>query len=78
MPTPSVPLTAERRTAYKALLDKINTAMQNTADPAVLQPLLVSYQSIDDLLTLDTDISCMPIQRSLSRSIGSSTIQMMG
>jgi uncharacterized protein YdcH (DUF465 family) len=55
MPAPSIPLSADLRAAYEDLRAKIDTAMQNTADPAALQSMIATYQGIDDLLTMDTE-----------------------
>lgn len=51
---PTIPLTPELRAAYQNLLDKYQTAIENTADPGVLEALNSSRTNVDNVLTKDT------------------------
>jgi hypothetical protein len=51
---PASPLTPELRAAYQALLTKYQAAIENTADPGVLEVLNSSRTNVDNVLTKDT------------------------
>jgi len=51
--TPSIPLTADQRTAYEALYEKLETAIQNTTDVDLLKSLNPTKDSIGDLISAD-------------------------
>lgn len=50
---PTIPLTPELRSAYQNLLDKYQTAIENTADPGILGALNSSRTNVDNVLTKD-------------------------
>jgi hypothetical protein len=50
---PSIPLSDEARAAYQDLYDKYEVEIEASNDPAIVQPLLDSQSSIDDILTKD-------------------------
>ncbi len=52
-PAPMIPLTPELRSAYQDLLDKFQTAIENTAEPGILEALNSSRTDVDDVLTKD-------------------------
>ena len=51
--SPSIPLTDEVRTSYKNLYDKIQDAIDNNTDVAVLEALNQWQSEVDDILTKD-------------------------
>ena len=51
---PTIPLTDEIRAAYEDLNTKIESAIEATADAAILAALNASQQDVDDILTKDT------------------------
>jgi hypothetical protein len=53
-PVPLIPLAPELRTAYQNLLATYETAIENTADPGVLEALNSSRTNVDDVLTKDS------------------------
>jgi hypothetical protein len=50
---PMIPLTVEVRQAYQDLNDRMETAIENTADVAVLEPLNTWQGEVDGILTKD-------------------------
>jgi len=51
--TPSIPLTADQRTAYEALYDKNEAAIQGTTDVDLLKTLNDTQLNIGNLLSAD-------------------------
>ena len=51
--SPTIPLTADVRAAYEDLYDKIETAIEGTADPTALQALNDWQAEVDDVLDKD-------------------------
>lgn len=54
-PAPVIPLTPELRAAYQDLLDKLQTSIENTADPGALEALNSSLTNVDNVLTKDAE-----------------------
>jgi hypothetical protein len=53
-PVPDIPLTPEIRSAYQDLLNKYQTAIDNSSDPGVLEALNSSRTNVDNVLTKDS------------------------
>lgn len=54
-PAPTIPLAPAVRAAFEDLNSKIETAIEATADPGVLQTLNAWQQSVHDVLTKDNE-----------------------